>query len=353
MTTYTAIPNGDIDPDSPITTGLVTLLRDNPIAITEGSTGAPKLQTAAYGADSINSAAIANAQIYNAHIHASALIATSKLAEDNGITIDMLGANSVGQSEVETNYQQLSGTQDFTATGAAFCMGHTMDRGASGANVLYRQASTGSNTVYNAFWYFSSAGGGDYDDVRLYYVESSPPYDLGDGEIPLFVYALVKNGTGEVVRTNMAPDPIWAYNGPTDISNNPIYKNGKKYLVRKDLSAIGTLEQAKVIGPGAVKDWLQASREVDDIHIELTQAIKNADMDLIPHPWGDEVVPGHSIIMLDPMSDFVRDLHDLHKQSERCTDIVKNYINIGNSHITGRKGPKGLMMVSASWKNTR
>jgi len=46
VTTYTAIPDSDIDPDSPITTSLMTLVRDNPIAITEGASGAPKVQTA-------------------------------------------------------------------------------------------------------------------------------------------------------------------------------------------------------------------------------------------------------------------------------------------------------------------
>lgn len=45
MTTYTDILNTQIDVDSPVTTGLMTLLRDNPIAITEGATGAPKIQT--------------------------------------------------------------------------------------------------------------------------------------------------------------------------------------------------------------------------------------------------------------------------------------------------------------------
>lgn len=44
MTTYTAIPNGDIDQDSPITQPLMTLYRDNPIAISEGATGAPRNQ---------------------------------------------------------------------------------------------------------------------------------------------------------------------------------------------------------------------------------------------------------------------------------------------------------------------
>lgn len=43
MTTYTTIPDADIDQDSPVTQPLVTALRDNPIAIAEGAAGAPKV----------------------------------------------------------------------------------------------------------------------------------------------------------------------------------------------------------------------------------------------------------------------------------------------------------------------
>lgn len=50
MTTYTTIPNSDIDPDSPVTTSLVTLLRDNPLAIGEGASGAPRIARAAVAA---------------------------------------------------------------------------------------------------------------------------------------------------------------------------------------------------------------------------------------------------------------------------------------------------------------
>lgn len=49
MTTYTTIPDADIDQDSPVTQPLMTALRDNPIAIAEGASGAPKLQNAALG----------------------------------------------------------------------------------------------------------------------------------------------------------------------------------------------------------------------------------------------------------------------------------------------------------------
>ena len=54
MTTYTTIPNSDIDQDSPVTQPLMTALRDNPIAITEGSSGAPKIADAALGTTDTN-----------------------------------------------------------------------------------------------------------------------------------------------------------------------------------------------------------------------------------------------------------------------------------------------------------
>lgn len=43
MTTYSTITNGQIDQDSPITQPLMTALRDNPTAIAEGATGAPRI----------------------------------------------------------------------------------------------------------------------------------------------------------------------------------------------------------------------------------------------------------------------------------------------------------------------
>ena len=43
MTTYTAIADTEIDQDSPVTETLMTKMRDNPIAITEGASGAPRI----------------------------------------------------------------------------------------------------------------------------------------------------------------------------------------------------------------------------------------------------------------------------------------------------------------------
>ena len=51
--TWTTIPDGDIDPDSPITTSLVTALRDNVAAAFAGDSGAPTAVAAAIAADAI------------------------------------------------------------------------------------------------------------------------------------------------------------------------------------------------------------------------------------------------------------------------------------------------------------
>ena len=47
MTTWTAIPDTSLDPGKPARSIDAKALRDNPIAIAEGATGAPKVRTAA------------------------------------------------------------------------------------------------------------------------------------------------------------------------------------------------------------------------------------------------------------------------------------------------------------------
>jgi len=47
VTTYTTITNGEVDQDSPVTQPLMEALRDNPLAIAEGDTTAPKVQAGA------------------------------------------------------------------------------------------------------------------------------------------------------------------------------------------------------------------------------------------------------------------------------------------------------------------
>jgi len=54
MTTYTAIANSEIDADSPVTTTLMQAMRDNPIAIAEGSADATVVAAGWHPYDMVN-----------------------------------------------------------------------------------------------------------------------------------------------------------------------------------------------------------------------------------------------------------------------------------------------------------
>jgi len=95
MTTYTAIADTDIDADSPGTAALFTLLRDNPIAITEGAAGAPKIQLAAMDTDSVDTAQIVAAAIGNAELDADCIDA------DN---VNWITSSTESNQSIDTTY---------------------------------------------------------------------------------------------------------------------------------------------------------------------------------------------------------------------------------------------------------
>lgn len=71
MTTYSAIASTEIDADSPITDALMGKLRDNPIAIAEGASGAPYMQTAWHPYDGAAVGDGATGKIYDIAVNGS------------------------------------------------------------------------------------------------------------------------------------------------------------------------------------------------------------------------------------------------------------------------------------------
>ena len=59
MADYNAILDAEIEPEKPVTTSLLNRLRDNPIAISEGAAGAPRVQTAAIAGGAVTAAKLA------------------------------------------------------------------------------------------------------------------------------------------------------------------------------------------------------------------------------------------------------------------------------------------------------
>lgn len=155
------------------------------------------------------------------------------------------------------------------------------------------------------------------------YVQSSPPYDLGNGIIQMFVFILLDKTTKDVLATYSAPDPVWANNGPTTIHNlGPVviddkFSNDSKLLKNYLDKLRGASKASKVKGKRAKFE-------------KFTPLQKNADMNLIPHPFPDYDAAKHVVVMLDPVSDFNDDLFNIHEYSG---DSIAEILHAGHIHI--------------------
>lgn len=104
MTAYVAIANGEIDQDSPGTQPLFTSLRDNPIAISEGASGAPRLLDAALDTTATNAGrdwVLAR----NALMTTGAVGTLAYLATQNSLTAVAFGATIAGSNLVPVGFQ--------------------------------------------------------------------------------------------------------------------------------------------------------------------------------------------------------------------------------------------------------
>ena len=96
MATYSAVSAGEKDADSPINVSLIDKLDQNPHAIAEGATGAPKIQSAALDADVVTGDKVADDAIDSEHIAADALELGAYKAPTSGTTYEIL--NFVGST---------------------------------------------------------------------------------------------------------------------------------------------------------------------------------------------------------------------------------------------------------------
>lgn len=126
MTVYTAIPDSDLDPESPGTTTLFTRLRNNPIAITEGASGAPQNQTASFANLSVTTEKIANNNVTTAKLEAAEQMTTTNVISATA------GASAAAV-----------GTYAFLSYASAATAGTTV----AGGSLNYSDANNGGTTA--------------------------------------------------------------------------------------------------------------------------------------------------------------------------------------------------------------
>ncbi len=202
-------------------------------------------------------------------------------------------------------------------------------------------STTGTVTLGTTFlqrFCIASQGTGTIT-VRSRFVQASPPYDIGDGEVHSFIFLLIDN-LGKILSGYHAPDPVWANNGPTCIRPE-YFKNGKAYRMMK---FIDKLKEFK--SPDRIKYMEQ----------EITADFKNSDMALIPHPFQGNDMTGKSVVLIDPNDSIVETAEQMKEAGEFALEQLfhNDYVRFGNEHLAGRKTPSNqVMVVKPTWKNTQ
>lgn len=268
----------------------------------------------------------------------------------------MGGLVLVGQGELKTSQGTFSGTTSYLVVGgtgnylAAGSVSVARPGGSYGFGIESAYSTVYSNTAAG-WWYGSNSSSylayavpwlyasnispiGTLSFGRERYITASPPYDLGDGEVGGFIFLLVDND-GKIVSHYAADTPPWAYNGPTDIRAThkcPVTGNKFQQVMKKR-----TFEQ---IMDGAPIEY--QTREVTD-------KIKNADMKLIPHPFG-EIPEGYHVVLLDPMDDKTQRIIEYQNAggSDWTETLTNGKITIGDE--CARCGPKGVHVHKMKYK---
>lgn len=265
------------------------------------------------------------------------------------LTLQNAGITSVSQGDLNTSTGTFSGTSgtQFGSTGIYYGTSVTAPGGQYGFCIETKTTTgivinfwPGSGTVNTYAQTFRPIGDvGQSSQGQQRYITSSPPFDIGDGEVGGFVFLLVDN-SGDVKGHYAADVPPWGYNGPTNIRAARICPvTGKKFRrVMKKRSLEEVMDGAQIIFEEQ----------------EITHAIKNADMGLIPSPFVGEL-NGLIPILLDPMDDRIRSMIDYQNAggSDEISDaIVRGFIKADNSQIERRKGPPGVAMHRLKFKYT-
>lgn len=313
-----------------LTSSKMTQLDANLDALSAGDSGSPKIQEAAITGQ--------------AAVDQSALKSTFA---DHAVSCTAVSPNSFCTWTV------------FTATGGEFIMGWVAKEGTNATLVVVTgwQNNTASFQARMTGTMNRTGFGAIAGTVRERYVQASPPYNLGFGDIPLFIFALIDNVTKDIVAMDIAEDPPWANNGPTKIIPTGGFDiaTGKKFRLVKQYVVDGVDIQALLRNPITRDDALDRIANDEFVKQEITQQLKNADIDLSPNPYiGNTVahLAGKTIVSVDPDSPELVRLNEMRNAGEDIVDIIRDgFLSFKNTPIE-RGFHSSVTTVKLEWKST-
>ena len=277
-------------------------------------------------------------------------------APPNAIVLSNMAANSVGQSQIVAASVGQSEVKTTTAASSlsiasggfgsiALAGGTYSISTVSAENVTGGVMGFGGGNTAAGVWGFKNPGGVAwtvYVDER--YFQASPPYDLGDGLVRHFVYVML-DAAGNVIGTQIADDPTWAHHSPINI---------KSATYERAMVGTQTLEAA-LADPLMRDDVLNGVSPIIKQRLPITQQVRDQVMSDFAHPFMGNDMTGKSVVLLDPVSDFVGRLSEIAKISHPRD--VRDMITAGHIVIDNvplpRKMPGNVQAVAARMKNSR
>lgn len=266
-------------------------------------------------------------------------------ANDWPIAQEFILAGAVGRAQLKTTTG--SGSVAVTTTASYSLAGGSYAWWTAGSdgNVGYTTGFGDGNTAAGTIGLRNSEGFTRTWYVDERYVQASPPYDLGNGDVPLFVWALV-DGAGNIQGTQIAPDPTWAYHGPTNISPES-WRGGVP--VRRYPMVDGEPLARALKDPARVAAILSGEATVEYVEQEITPAWKNIDMPVVPHPFLGIDRGGCTVVLVDPVGLITERLALIHgdQGAREVRDLLLGgYLRLDNVPLDA-KGPPGVMCARA------
>lgn len=344
---YKAILDAEVAAGRPLTATLLAKLRDNPRFIAEGDPDAPKIANAAFTNGTINGADIdvdtldgvkfANDAVTEAKI-ASGAIHLSQFALGIDLLTVTLAASAFTQNLTNsTNYKYLLGLGSRLVGNASRSIPpdqrkYWHDFGSGGL------ALTNSSVLSYVYGSLNSEVIGDSVEVAIYYLASSPPYDLGNGEAGLFTF-IRRNAEGKILAVLNCDSPPWS-----SYADGHHYKRDGKQYVRPFMP----IDRAELSNPGKREAILAKIRSGQHFpgEIELTPRAKCRNKNLVPHPFG-ELGPGEYVQLIDPASPIAHDMARLKKAGAPLGRyLVEGLIEVEPEPLAQKFMPNGVEAVA-------
>ena len=262
-----------------------------------------------------------------------------------------IASSAIGQGELKTSAGEVStgASADLILPGGSYGFYPQIKSDAAQGDVTHvniADARLNIGTTY--FTSISIAASSNTIFAQQRYITACPPFNLGNGDIPLFVFVTINNATGEIECTYVADTPPWFYNGrPENTFDARKYKKkkGKKnFFYDRQLP----FPQLSILGWEKYKAAVMAGPQYEEI--EITPDMKNLDMDIIPHPFMGNDLTGKSVVLLDPVGSMAEKMSDLHNMGESVADLLHGrYLLIDNEDV-GANSPVGVKTHKVKWK---